>query len=121
MDTISYESVMTSSKHDYYCEYQNYLDSKGVMHKKYDSIEGFLLDWGDADMNFNLLFRWDIEEDEKGVITFSAFFMQQRKGNYFSTETVVTKSDEQKIKEYLVPRWEHLCKLWSPVSNTEPV
>lgn len=97
------------TEHDYYC-------SEGPHLEEYENLSSFLEEWGDADWDYNLLFRWDLEpsEEEKGKYVFSCFFVMQRKGYLFSTKTLVTKNDEEEILKFINPRAEHIKKLWSP-------
>lgn len=104
-------------EHSYYCEEGNYFSEDG--HRTYESISDFLDEWGDADEDYNLLFRWDILQEDQddlavGEYWFKCFFMLQRKGCKFSTKTRVTRKDESEILDFLRSRFEHLMKLWEP-------
>jgi hypothetical protein len=113
-------------KHSYYCNLGNYY-ANGCGHQ-YDSFDDFLEEWGDADMDYNLLFRWDWKEYEPDDWTdeevedddhysgdkLEVFWMLQRKGAYRFCEIKVNKEDEQKVIEFLKPRWEYMKSLWQP-------
>ncbi len=116
-------------KHPYYCNEGNYY-ARGTI-TRHDRWQDFIDDMGDADMDLNLLFRWDWEsphedDDPQKPInwqgdenyrdcTLKLFFMGQRKGAYFCCIVHVCRADEPNVYEYLRVRGEHLLKLWSPV------
>lgn len=112
-------------EHSYYCSTKNYYCNESTC--SFKCLEDFLASEGDADMDYNLLFRWDwLEEDEKtGECNYNGdnyyrngelrlFFMGQRKGLYRSACVQVCRADEPKIVEYLRPRWEYMQRLWEP-------
>jgi hypothetical protein len=81
-----------------------------------------LADW--LDMDCNLLFRWDLEEElndeDKSFnpkrYTLRLFFMQQRKGKFMSVRVDVEEKDEPEIEKFLLKRWDHMKSLWEPLS-----
>lgn len=116
-------------EHSYYCNEGNYFD--GDCNKKFKSWQDFMDEMGNADLDMNLLFRWDMippykdESSENPIIwqgdenyrdcVLKLFWMGQRKGLYFSQTVEVCRSDESAIREYLTQRFEHLKLLWSPL------
>ena len=109
------------AEHDYYCNEGNY-SMNGAGHN-FNTLDEFLDEWGDSDMDMNLVFRWDWNEDNgfngdvnyrNGVLL--VFVMGQRKGHYQWCEVSVCRADEQKAINFLRPRMEHLIKLWEPLS-----
>jgi len=110
-------------KHAYHCEGQNYfqsgLSTTETIHH-FESFKDFMDDWGDSDMDYNLVFRWDWlpkdpewerEQDELHV-----FFMMQRKG--FHVECIVDgikRTDEPKVRAFLTKRAEYMKELWEPL------
>lgn len=107
-------------EHAYYCNLGNYYNNGCGSY--YESFEEFLEEWGNSDLDYNLLFRWDwkdsnnkdneIEQDELQI-----FWMLQRKGNYLFSVIKVNKEDEKKVIEFLKPRWEYMKALWNPLDN----
>lgn len=106
--------------HSYYCTENGAFDH-------YDNLNDFLDEWGNLDMDYNLLFRWDWEEyidynpdgldpDDSGKDTLSIYWMQQRKGRYHCCVVRVSKDEEEKVKRFLEPRWLHLSSLWEPLT-----
>lgn len=119
------EKHLWECEHQYYCSEENYFDNDTTTSHK--SFDDFLAEEGDADMDYNLVFRWDwTEEDEEtGECNYkgddyyrngklSIFFMGQRKGLFRSVTVDVCRADEPKVIEYLKPRWEHMQALWAP-------
>lgn len=103
--------------HPYYCSESNYC-ANGYVHS-FDSWQDFCDVWGEADMDFNLVFRWDWAAPDKELGTthheLRVFYMAQRKGLYQSCIIQVTPEDEEQVRAFLRPRLEHLMKLWSPL------
>lgn len=120
-------------KHPYYCNEGNYYcpgNKQPGLH--YASWGDFLAEWGneETDFDYNLLFRWDWSEEdpETGEANYngddyyrngrlSLFWMLQRKGLYLWTTVEVCRADEPAVREYLLPRWEHLQALWEGISE----
>lgn len=111
-------------EHDYYCEPCNYFSNDTIT--KFESFNDFIAEEGDADIDYNLLFRWDWSElDDDDNSTYSGddyyrngklllFFMGQRKGLYRSVEVKVCRADEPAVIKYLMPRWKHTQSIWAP-------
>lgn len=84
-------------EHPYYCEQGNYYARDETI-QKYGSWADFIASEGDADMDLNLVFRWDWKRAEGASAqraeadeyyraeTLELFFMGQRKGLYRSAE-----------------------------------
>ena len=121
------EQHLWEVKHPYYCNEGNYYANESV-ETSYKSFSSFLADWGDSDMDYNLLFRWDWSEEnaETGDPTFKGdehyrngtlkvFWMGQRKGRYSYSTVEVCRADEPAVIEFLKPRAKHLRSLWSPI------
>ncbi|KYG38143.1 hypothetical protein [Bacillus gaemokensis] len=108
---------MLQVNHQYYC-----LES-GYNHESFDSWQDFIDTWGsDVDMDYNLLFRWDWKptdeiQPELYPERVELFFMHQRRGDYSSVFVKVSKADEEAIRKFIAPRWEHMKKLWTPFAE----
>lgn len=116
------------AKHSYYCNEGNYYTNDRELGPHYKRWADFLDEWGDADLDYNLVFRWDWQEDEdapfNGDVNYrngilKVFIMGQRKGLYNWTTTEVCRADEPAVREWLQPRLDHLIKLWSPLTTPE--
>lgn len=107
-------------KHDYYCQPENFYSGKTITY--YDCWEDFLFDWKDADEDYNLLFRFDWnqeedDEDEGNNIIENKLYLHwilQRKGLYICSIVTVKKENEKDIKKWLEKKYKHLIKLWQP-------
>ena len=115
-------------KHPYYCEEHNYYQNLNEEQVTFKSWKDFLEDFGEADDDYNFLFRWDwiINEDSEGNSAISGdpnyrdgelklFFMGQRKGMYWSNSISVCQNDEKEIIKYLKKRASYMKKLWEPL------
>lgn len=112
--------------HSYYCNLGNYFNNDCGSH--FNTWSDFMDEFGDADKDYNLLFRWDIkpkysEEDEEDGIEdnpigykMEVFWIAQRKGLYqYSTIDDVTEEDVPSIVEYLTGYATYLKSLWEPI------
>ena len=107
-------------KHPYYCADSNYYargDQQPVV--EYASWSDFLDSEGTSDFDMNLLFRFDwIKadlEDERPKDKLYLFWMGQRKGLYRWSEIAIKDADEDAVRAWLQPRFDHLKKLWEPL------
>lgn len=115
--------------HSYYCSESNYYapgNDQPFQHHK--SWAEFIDAEGDADLDMNLVFRWDWREGEDwGAGEFTGdvnyrngrlliYFMGQRKGLYRWAEVEVCRADEPAVRAYLEPRLKHLMALWAPLT-----
>ena len=109
--------------HPYYCNLGNYYSNEPGA--EFKSWADFLAEYGDADFDYNLLFRFDWKEEEdrphKGDDNYrngrlEIFWMGQRKGLYNFSIIEVCRADEPAVIEFLKPRWEHMKRLWEPLA-----
>lgn len=114
--------------HPYYCSESNYnmggYDNPPHGMYEFDSWEAFVAEWGDADLDMNLVFRWDWKlpetgDDETAEVLW-IFWMLQRKGLFLSTAVTITPDDEPAVREWLSERFTHLLKLWEPIATPNP-
>ncbi|WP_175795953.1 hypothetical protein [Burkholderia anthina] len=121
------------AKHPYYCTEGQYFSSQSSHQTvwPFKSWADFIDEMGDADMDYNMLFRWDWEEpteddDGEPLAGFNGdpyyrngklklFFMAQRKGFHTCSVIEVCRADEPAVREYLKPRLAHLMALWAPL------
>jgi hypothetical protein len=120
-------------RHAYYCTEGQYFVNQDQHQTilEFKSWADFFAEMGDADMDYNMLFRWDwSEEDEDGNPTFKGdayyrngklklFFMVQRKGFHSCSIIDVCRADEPAVIEYLKPRLAHLMSLWEPIAASD--
>lgn len=109
--------------HSYYCNEGNYYQNG--CGQVYSSIDEFLSEYETADLDMNLVFRWDWREGHEEESNYNGddyyrngtlliFIMGQRKGKYWWCEVSVCRADEPKVINFLEPRFNHLRKLWEP-------
>ncbi|WOL24713.1 hypothetical protein [Vibrio phage PG216] len=107
--------------HPYYCADCNYYSREAGA--TYDTMKEFLDEFEDADVDYNLVFRWDVkpildDEHDKPTGEFYAevFIMQQRKGIFapFYIRSI-TEDDVPRFVEYLKPHKERLEEIWMPL------
>lgn len=119
--------------HEYYCEETNWFSNDTKMH--FECWEDFFEETKEEDPDLNLLFRFDWHEgDDYDLPDYSGdnkqrcaklrlFYMNQRKGMFRSVSVDVCRNDEPAVKAWLQPRFEHMMKLWEPLtlaSKQEP-
>lgn len=103
-------------KHPYYCSEDNYYSNQCSV--AFDSWELFLEAEGKSDLDYNLVFRWDWDRKAK---TLTIYYMGQRKGLFRSVTVRAMHADEEPaVRAWLTTRWEHMKKLWAPLSDEEP-
>ena len=113
--------VKIAIEHPYYCSTSNYYSNEASEH--YDTFEEFYENWHDADIDMNLIFRFDVIEDRydndkpKGTYHAYIFIMLQRKG-IFKPITIdrFMPEDEPKAIELLRKHWKQIKKAWKPIS-----
>ena len=124
-------------EHPYYCNEGNYHATREQPFQEYVTWTDFMDEEADSDFDMNLVFRVDWfeggEEDDpedrhefspllyKGDDTerngiLKLFIMGQRKGLYRWVVIKVCRADEDAVRAYLTPRWEHLKRIWEPLS-----
>lgn len=115
------------AKHDYYCNEGNYFSND--CGSTFKSFSEFMDGFGDSDMDYNLVFRWDWQEGEdNGASEYNGddyyrngkllvFIMGQRKGRFSWCEVDVCRADEPAVIEFLRPRFEKILQLWTPLSE----
>jgi hypothetical protein len=113
------------ASHPYYCQDGNYCMNGA--HHEYKSWAEFIDDNGDADPDYNLVYRFDwLEGEDAGAMSFNGdvnyrngvlkvYWMGQRKACARSSAVEVCRADEPAVIEFLRPRLNHLLKLWTPL------
>lgn len=120
--------------HPYYCNEGNYFANDCGQH--FRSWAEFVAEEGDADKDFNLLFRWDwqaprpddggdydrerpikwVGDENYFDCELKLFYMGQRKGIYRYVTVEVCRADEPSVKVWLQERFEYMLRLWEPYS-----
>ncbi|MCT8340521.1 hypothetical protein MG296_10685 [Flavobacteriaceae bacterium TK19130] len=100
--------------HDYYCSESNYYSNEAAM--RYETFADFYEEFHDADVDMNLVFRWDLHEREESKRHYlEIFMMQQRKGIFKPIHIALfDESDVELLAKYLKPHIEKLKAIWKP-------
>lgn len=105
-------------KHSYYCSDNNYYSNKPQA--EWDTMTEFLDEYEDADIDMNLVFRWDVyepdaDEDEKKWRA-EIFIMHQRKG-IFAPHIIrkITEGDVKRFVKFLKKHKNYLKEIWMPL------
>jgi len=103
-----------SEEHPYHCHTANYYSNDAST--TIDLFADFIAEYDDADTDMNLVFRYDIEKEERsGYYRLTVFFMGQRKGIYWSvTVKVVTEPDAPRLCEFLQKHFATLKAIITP-------
>lgn len=100
--------------HDYYCHDNNYYSNDAAL--KYDTFSDFYEEFQDADVDMNLIFRWDLGKRDNSERHYLQLFMiNQRKGIF--RPIYISLFDEKDIElfiKYLKPHIEKLKSIWKP-------
>lgn len=93
-------------EHSYYCH--------PIDTEDYKSWEDFLNEYGDADDDSNLIFRWDWTRD-KEQNELEIFYVMQRRGFLRRCCIQVKDGDHDAVWSFLKPKLMYLKKLWEPL------
>jgi len=116
--------------HPYYCREEAWNSGESAHH--YDMWAGFEDEFKEADLDMNLLFRFDwVEGPDNGAGNFNgdvyyrngifkAFWMGQRKGYFWCNTVSVCRADEPAVIAFLQPRLDYLTRLWEPLQPPSP-
>lgn len=117
------------TNHSYYCNENNYYSVEA--REEYSTWREFLANYNDCDLDYNMLFRFDISysrqywekyEDMEidssllvdGDLSLELFMMQQRRGKFIPIiVSEIRKCDIPEIEEYLEKNYVYLKELWS--------
>ena len=111
--------------HPYYASQGNYYARPDEgLHAEFSSWAEFYEDQGDADLDMNLVYRWDWtvpdpndyeDGEELPPETLDLFYVGQRKALLRSVSVEIQREDEPAIREWLVVRAEHMRRVWEPL------
>lgn len=111
--------------HPYRCSTANHYS--GECTYRYRSWADFMAEHGNADLDLNLVFRWDWYESEDHSGSEYAgdpyyrngrlvlFTINQQKGIFYTTLVEVCRADEPSVIAYLRPRHQKTLLLWEPL------
>lgn len=106
-----------ATEHPYYCSDSNYYSNDPS--KTWETMTDFLAEFEEADIDMNLVFRWDVkhhDEDNPGRYYAEVFIIHQRKG-LFAPHHIKNINEEESARfaKYLKRHWEVLQKIWIPI------
>lgn len=113
---------LKNANHSYYCNDNNYYSNDSVF--TFHTFADLLDEMGSSDMDYNLLFRWDIKakyddesgDDIEGEYSLFLYWMHQRKGRFVvNIQQYLQQNDVESFLEFVKPRFEHLKSLWEPL------
>ena len=110
-----------SVDHPYYASNSNYFS--GEAGGTWETMTEFLDDMEDADIDMNLIYRWDIRPRgetgaETGRYSAEVFIIRQRKGIY-SPQVIkhINEAEAERFKALAQKHWETIKAIWAPFSN----
>jgi hypothetical protein len=118
------------SDHPYYMTEGNYYSNN--CHTEWECLDLFLSEYGDADVDRNLVVRWDWREgedwdlaahngsDTDRIARLVVQIIHQRKARLVSHEIKVCRADEPEARAFLLKHAERLAENWSPLLPPPP-
>ncbi len=104
--------------HDYYCSDSNYYSNQAS--QRYDTMTDFLNDFESADVDMNLMFRWDVREYcqdyERTGFYAECFLMLQRKGIFMPCH--IERFEQSEVDRFVEYAKKHKAKIdliWQPL------
>lgn len=108
--------ILKDYDHPYYCSDSNYYSNEPNL--EYTTWGAFIDEFGDADIDMNLIFRWDIHLHDNGDLYMDIFMIGQRRGIFKPIRiNYIPKDKGDEIEKFLMPHWNKLTELWKPLSN----
>lgn len=102
--------------HDYYCSGSNFYSNDPACN--WTTWADFYEEYFKADIDMNLIFRWDIHKrEESGRYYASIFMIHQRKG-IFAPHLIeyIDEQDLDSFKKLMRMHWEKLESIWRPLN-----
>ena len=109
-------------EHPYYCSDSNYFSNDAGA--TFETFDDFYSEYYDADIDMNLIFRWDVIEKRTsndkpaGKYRAEIFMIRQRKGIFCPIQiNDFNKEDEVNFTKLLERHWKRLKEMWQPISR----
>lgn len=114
MKTITLKELAV--KHDYYASDHNYYSNEAAI--SFNTWADFFEEFNNADVDMNLVYRWDISlREESKRYRMEVFIIGQRKGKYIPVSIdYVDEKDVETILPFMQKHWDKLCAIWAPLS-----
>lgn len=109
-----------AADHDYYASESNYYSRDAS--QQFDTFAEFYQEYHDADIDMNLVYRWDIKKfDHQEAYYMEIFIIRQRKGIYAPIRiSRVLEEDVENVIKFLTPHLDKLRSLWEPLNSLTP-
>lgn len=106
-----------TEQHPYYCHDSNFYSREA--YQEWDTWADFYEEYKDADIDMNLIFRFDLKQHEgQESYYLKVYFIRQRKGIFMpELINIVEEKDAQTVSELLQQHFETMQKLWLPFSS----
>lgn len=113
-----------STDHPYHTSELNFYTNEWPA--KWKTANDFLDEFEDADMDYNLVFRWDInlyydnelDKEIPGKYSAQITMVLQRKGIYApNVIEVIVEEELPRLIAYLRKHWEYMIEMWNPISG----
>lgn len=120
-ETQSALQRLVSCDHPYYCSESNYYSNEAS--QRYETATEFLDDFESADVDMNLVFRWDVNPNGKtgadaGRYCAEIFMMLQRKGIFKPIYIAhINEAEAERLEQYLAKHFETIKALWAPFDS----
>lgn len=103
--------ALSKKNHPYKCNTRNFYSNEA--NEQYDNITEFLDEYEDADIDMNLVFRWDVHKTEDGEYYVEIFLILQRKGIFrpISIDSIL-EDDVERFETYLQKHKQKIDELW---------
>lgn len=100
-----------SQSHPYYCSSSNCSDSSWDI--QWETMTDFLKEFKAADVDLNLVFRWDVHHRPSGSYYVDVFMIHQQKGA-FSPHRIKSISEHEvsEFVEFLLKHKQVINQLW---------
>lgn len=86
----------------------------------WETMTDFLREFENADIDMNLVYRWDIRKREDCKLEeyyAEVFIIKQRKGIYSPHHiTNINEKEAIRFEKYLIKHWQTMQKLWKPIN-----
>jgi hypothetical protein len=109
---------LAGCEHPYYCSDSNFYSNEP--RQRYETATEFLDDFEDADIDMNLVFRWDVKPRgesgaDMGRYCAEVFMMLQRKGIFKPIYIAhINEPEAERFEKYLAEHYETLKEIWAP-------
>lgn len=104
-------------KHPYYCSDSNRTDVSAA--EVYEDFKSFFDEYGDADIDMNLCFRFDLIENEFFPdYHLKIYIIQQRRGHFVPIHIrYVGEDDTENLIKYLTKHAAYANNLFNPITD----